>query len=72
MSGQLHAMVALLLGKKNLFQLSRRMGGPNSQSGCFGVEKNLSPYMIQIWFFYTDILGEVACGIWINVVLISQ
>jgi len=48
MSGQLHAMVASLLGKKTLFQLNRRTGGPHSLSGCFGVEKNLSPYMIQI------------------------
>jgi len=50
MSGQLHAMVVLLLGKKTLFQFSRRMGGPHSQSGCHGVQKNLSPYVIQIWF----------------------
>jgi len=50
MSGQLHDMVALLLGKKTLFQLNRRVGEPHSQSGYFGVKKNLSPCMIQIWF----------------------
>jgi hypothetical protein len=43
-SGQLHAMAVLLvfLGKEPLqYPLNSKLGGPQSQSGCFGEEKNI-------------------------------
>jgi hypothetical protein len=52
-SGQLHAPATLLPGKKPLVPAVRRLGGPQSQSGCSGEEKNaqtlpgLKPLIIQ-------------------------
>jgi hypothetical protein len=40
-SGQLHAPATLPLGKS--YPSARRLGGPQSQSGCCGEEKNLAP-----------------------------
>jgi hypothetical protein len=42
-SGQLHALAILLQGKNPWYPLDRRLGGPWSQSGCGGEEKNSWP-----------------------------
>jgi len=42
-SGYLHALVPLPLGKNPKNPLNRRVGWPQSQSRCFGEEKNLLP-----------------------------
>jgi hypothetical protein len=53
MSGQLHASAALTPGKNPWYPLARRLGGPQSRSGCGGEEKNsqllpgLEPPIIQ-------------------------
>jgi hypothetical protein len=41
-SGQLHAPAALIPGKAPLYLLDRRLGGPQSRSGCCGEEENLA------------------------------
>jgi hypothetical protein len=41
--GQLHASAAKPPGKGPQYPLSRRLGRPQTRSGCFGVEKNLLP-----------------------------
>jgi len=52
-SGQLHASASLLQGKSPWYPLDRRLGGPQSQSGRDGEEKNsqllpgLEPPIIQ-------------------------
>jgi hypothetical protein len=38
-SGQLHAPAALPQGKISWYPLDRRLGGPQSRSGCSGEEK---------------------------------
>jgi hypothetical protein len=40
-SGQLHDPVALPTEKEPPVPIDRRLGGPQSRSGCCGVEKNL-------------------------------
>jgi len=41
-SGQLHAMAILFPGKEPLqYPLNSTLGGPQSQSGCYGEEKNI-------------------------------
>jgi hypothetical protein len=42
-SGQVHVPVALPPGKKPVVPLDRRLGGPQSRSGCDGEEKNSQP-----------------------------
>jgi hypothetical protein len=42
-SGQFHAMAALLQGESPRYQLDRRLGGPQSRSGRPGEEKILDP-----------------------------
>jgi hypothetical protein len=42
-SGQLHAPALYPQGKKPWYQLDRRLGGPQSQSGSSGEEKNSQP-----------------------------
>jgi hypothetical protein len=42
-TGQLHALAILLLGKGLQYPLYRRLGEPQSWSRCFGDEKNLLP-----------------------------
>jgi hypothetical protein len=42
-SGQLHAPATLLQGKNPWYLLDRRLGGPQSRSGCGGEEKNSQP-----------------------------
>jgi hypothetical protein len=42
-SGQLHAPAALPPGKDPRYTLDRRLGGPQSRSGCCGEEKHLAP-----------------------------
>jgi hypothetical protein len=42
-SGQLHALAALPLGKEPPYPLDRRLGGPQSRSGRGGEEKNSQP-----------------------------
>jgi hypothetical protein len=42
-SGQLHAPAALAQGKIPWYPLVRRLGGPQSRSGCRGEEKNSQP-----------------------------
>jgi hypothetical protein len=44
-SGQLHALVILPPGSHPWYTLDSRLGGPQSQSGCYGVEKNLLPLL---------------------------
>jgi hypothetical protein len=46
-SGQLHAPAALPPGKSPWYPLDRRLGGPQSQSGRGGEEKNWNPPIIQ-------------------------
>jgi hypothetical protein len=46
-SGQLHASVALPLGKEPVVPIGWEAGGPQSQSGCYGGEKNLTVPGIQ-------------------------
>ena len=53
-SGQHHAMAILLPGKESLhYPLNSKFGGLQSQSGCFGEEKNillflaLEPWLVQ-------------------------
>jgi len=43
MSGQLHVPVTLPQGKGPWYPLDRRLGGPWSQFGCGGKEKEISP-----------------------------
>jgi hypothetical protein len=38
-SGQLHALAALPLGKNPWYPMDRRLGGSQSQFGCGGEEK---------------------------------
>jgi hypothetical protein len=47
-SGQLHAPAALPPGKDTRYPLDRRLGGPQSQSGRGGEEKNSQPLRIYI------------------------
>jgi len=42
-SGQLHIAAALPPGKEPLIPLDRRLGGPQSRSGCGVEEKNSQP-----------------------------
>jgi hypothetical protein len=42
-SGQFHEPAALPLGKEPWYPLKRRLGGPQSRSGCGGEEKNSQP-----------------------------
>jgi hypothetical protein len=42
-SGQLHALAALLPEKNPWYPLDRRLGGPQSRSGRGGEEKNSQP-----------------------------
>lgn len=42
-SGQYHALTALLWGNNCCYPLERRLGGPRSQSACFGEERNFVP-----------------------------
>jgi hypothetical protein len=42
-SGQPHAPVALSQGKSPWYKLDRRLGGPQSQCGHCGEEKNTQP-----------------------------
>jgi hypothetical protein len=46
-SGQLHALAALLLGKVPQYPLNKRLGGPQNQSGCSG-EDPLPPFFCKI------------------------
>jgi len=53
-NGQLHAMAILLPGKKFLqYPLNSKLDGSQSQSGCFGEEKNIllllasEPWLVQ-------------------------
>jgi len=39
-SGQVHALAALLSGKSPWYPIDRRMGGPQSRSGRGGEKKN--------------------------------
>jgi hypothetical protein len=41
MSGKPHTLAALPWEKSPQYPLNNRPGGPQSQSGCFGKEKNL-------------------------------
>jgi hypothetical protein len=43
MSGQLHVLAALPPGKDPQYPLDRRLGGPQSRSGCSSEEKNSQP-----------------------------
>jgi hypothetical protein len=43
-SGQLHNPVALPQGKSLSYQFDRRLGGPQSRSGCGGEVKNSQPH----------------------------
>jgi hypothetical protein len=45
-SGQLHMLTALPLWKQALYTLNQRLGGPQGQSRCCGIEKSLP--LIQI------------------------
>jgi hypothetical protein len=42
-SGKLHALAALTPGTKLWYPFDRRLGGPQSQTGSCGVEKDLLP-----------------------------
>jgi hypothetical protein len=42
-SGQLHALTALPLGKEPRYPLNRRLGGPQSRFGRLGEDKILDP-----------------------------
>jgi hypothetical protein len=42
-SGQLHAPALYPKGKSPRYPLGRRLGGPQSRSGCDGEEKNSQP-----------------------------
>jgi hypothetical protein len=42
-SGQLHSSAALTQGRSPWYALDRRLGGPQSQSGRGGEEKNSQP-----------------------------
>jgi hypothetical protein len=59
-SGQLHVPAALLLRKEPKYPLDGRLGEPQTQSGCYGEEKNLAPAKNQtlavqpITYLYTD------------------
>jgi hypothetical protein len=44
-SGQLHGVVTLPLAKVPPVSIERKLGRPQSQSGCFGEEKNLLPLL---------------------------
>jgi hypothetical protein len=44
-SGQLHASAALVPGKNPQYPLDRRLGGPQSRSGCGGEKKNSQPLL---------------------------
>jgi hypothetical protein len=46
-SGQLHAMAALPPAKELWYPLDRKLGGPQSQSGRGGEEKNSQPLQGQ-------------------------
>jgi len=41
--GQLHSLAALSPGKSPWYPLNRRLGGPQSQCGCDGEERNSQP-----------------------------
>jgi len=43
-SGQLHTLAALTTGKSHQYPTDRRLGGPQSKSGCSGGEKDLCHY----------------------------
>jgi hypothetical protein len=42
-SGQLHALAALLLGKSPWYPMEKRQGGPQSRSGRGGEENKSQP-----------------------------
>jgi hypothetical protein len=42
-SSQLHALSALFPGKSPWYSLNRRLGGPQSWTGCGAEEKNSQP-----------------------------
>jgi hypothetical protein len=42
LSGQLHALATLPQGKSQMYQLDRRLGGPQRQYGRCGEEKNFA------------------------------
>jgi hypothetical protein len=51
MNGQLHALAALSKEKELPYPLHRRLGGPQSQPGCVGEERNIWPLPgIELWF----------------------
>jgi hypothetical protein len=58
--GQIHAHATLLLRQEPQYPLGGRLGGPQSQSGCYREEKNLAPAWNQtlavqpIACLYTD------------------
>jgi hypothetical protein len=41
--GQFHSLAALPPGKEPLYPVDRRVGGPQSRSGCGSEEKNSQP-----------------------------
>jgi hypothetical protein len=53
-SDELHGLPALPWGKSPHNPLDRRLGGPQSQSGCYGKNKNLAPAIHPIAHCYTD------------------
>jgi hypothetical protein len=42
-SGQLHALAALLLVKVSRYALNKRLVGPESRYGCYGEHKRICP-----------------------------
>jgi len=43
LNGQLHSLAALSQGKNPQYPLNRRLGGPQSLSGCSGEDRNSQP-----------------------------
>jgi hypothetical protein len=59
-SGQIHAPAALPPGKQLRYPLDRRLGGPQSQSGPYGEEKNrLLLQGIEPWLIGRPALTDV-------------
>jgi hypothetical protein len=52
-SGQLHAPTALPPGKEPPYPLDKRLGGPQSRSGRYGEERNLTPAFQPVARRYT-------------------
>jgi hypothetical protein len=59
-SGQIHAVAALPLGKQPWSSLNRRLGGPQSRSGCCAKERNLLPQ--KLFDHPANDLGTVRVG----------